>query len=117
MEQSPVALFFLVPAYALLLKLLYVRKKLYYVEHLVFAMHLHAFSFLALTALLLAPETTWLGTTLLVVMTVYYYAALLRYYAQGWFKTLVKMGLLTVGYTFLIVPAVLLMGLVAFALA
>jgi hypothetical protein len=42
----PRLMFFILPLYALLLKLLY--RKRYYFEHLVFALHYHAFAFAAL---------------------------------------------------------------------
>ena len=43
-ELLPIAMFFLLPAYAALLKIFYLRRKKYFVEHLVFALHLHTFA-------------------------------------------------------------------------
>ncbi len=51
----PKMMFFLLPLFAMSLKLLYLRTKRLYVEHLVFLLHVHAFTFLVLTPLLLPP--------------------------------------------------------------
>lgn len=47
------AFFLLLPVFALLLKLLYLRQGSLYLDHLVFALHYHAFAFVVLTALIL----------------------------------------------------------------
>lgn len=47
------ALFLLLPAFALLLKLLYVRQGRLYLDHLIFALHFHAFAFVVLASLVL----------------------------------------------------------------
>ena len=54
----PKMMFFLLPLFAVSLKLLYLRTKRLYVEHLIFLLHVHAFAFLLLTPLLLVP-TAW----------------------------------------------------------
>ena len=121
-EQLPVALFFLVPAYALLLKLLYVRQKKYYVEHFVFALHLHSFAFILFTTMLLIPDTEaqpWAGieTAVQLGFFVYYFVALKRYYNQGALKTTFKYIFLLNAYSVLIIPAVIFVMLTTFALA
>jgi len=93
---------FMMPALALILKLLYIRRKRYYVEHLIFSFHYHAFSFflLSLTPML----DVWLKTSgtitaigfLLVVL--YLYISMIRVYRQGWFKTFVKFVVLNAFY-------------------
>jgi len=97
----PKMMFFLLPLFAVSLKLLYLRRKRLYVEHLVFLLHVHAFAFLLLTPLLLLPP---LGRGLFVVLAVPIYTALaLRaVYKQGWPKTLVKFSLLGLGYVILL---------------
>ena len=121
-EQLPVALFFLVPAYAFLLKLLYVRQKKYYVEHFVFALHLHSFAFILFTILLLIPDTEeqpWaaIETVVQLGFFVYYFIALKKYYAQGGFKTTLKYVFLLNAYSILIIPAVIFVMLTTLALA
>jgi hypothetical protein len=105
-DNLPFAMVLLLPALALLLKLMYVRQHRYYVEHLVFTMHVHTFIYLALALQLPIPEhwaaagvvdallSTWIG--------VYCVLALKAYYAQGWGKTAVKAMLLSIGYPVLV---------------
>ena len=52
----PVAMFFLLPFFALILALCYSSRKRFFVEHLVFGMHLHTFVFLTIGAALLIPN-------------------------------------------------------------
>jgi hypothetical protein len=44
-ENMPRAFFLLLPIFAFLLKLLYLRRHILYLDHLVFALHFHAFAF------------------------------------------------------------------------
>jgi hypothetical protein len=89
---------FMMPALALVLKLLYIRHDHYYVEHLIFSFHFHAFAFLILTvALLLVAWTNYREfvdwATLAAV--IYLFFAMKRVYRQGWRKTFLKFFLLS----------------------
>jgi hypothetical protein len=95
-RRAPTAMFLLLPVFALLLKLLYVRRKRYYVEHFVFGLHTHAFSFLLLTVTLLMPDV--FDAALLLWTVVYFYVAMKRFYGQGWLKTLAKYAILSAVY-------------------
>ena len=100
LERSlPTALIALVPLVAAGLKLLYRRRDLYYVDHLVFALHFQSFLFLALVAarlLAAALPADWLPPlllyliVLLVVAPVYLLLALRRLHRQSWPATLLK---------------------------
>ena len=87
------ALFLLLPAFALLLKLAY-RRRLY-VHHLVFAMYLHSFTFL-IVAFVAVPDTMGLTTlgkwisVLLLWIPVYFFLGMRRFYREGWLKTAAK---------------------------
>ncbi len=86
-------LFFLLPVFALVLKLLYVRRNLFYSEHLVFSIYYYNFFYLAGSVMMLinlVPALDWLST--LVGFWIYFYLlfAMKRMYGQGWGKTLVK---------------------------
>ncbi|MEO0339411.1 MAG: DUF3667 domain-containing protein, partial [Bacteroidota bacterium] len=50
-------LLLMMPALALILKLLYIRRGHYYVEHLIFSFHYHAFAFLIMSPAYLFSET------------------------------------------------------------
>ena len=97
----PKMMFFLLPLFAVTLKLLYLRTKRLYVEHLVFLLHVHAFAFLVLTPLLLVP-IVWRGLFVGLVLPVYFIAAMRAVYRQGWPKTLLKFCLLGLGYVILL---------------
>ena len=56
LDNLPFAMFVTLPAYTLLLMVLYVRKRRYFTEHLVFAVQLHIFAFIILTALVALPD-------------------------------------------------------------
>jgi hypothetical protein len=122
----PGALFLLVPLFALLLKLVHVRSGRGYLEHLVVALYSHAFMlaalllvFLLIGARGLSAAPLWQGmlalaSTALLLIGIPLYLLLMqkRVYAQGWFRTLAKYGVLGVCYGFL-----LLLGIVYAVLA
>ena len=56
LENLPLAMFVLLPLYALLLQLLFWGSQRFYTEHLVFALYLHVLAYLLFTVLLLLPD-------------------------------------------------------------
>jgi hypothetical protein len=91
-----------IPLFAFVLKILYIFKRRYYVEHLIFALHTHAFVFLStliiiglgfLLALkstaLTAVACTFLGIAVVIQLLV----AIRCVYRQNWFATLFKFAL------------------------
>ncbi len=96
------ALLFLMPILAFWLKLLYIRDRRYYVEHLIFSFHIHAFVFVVMTfALFLTNYCKLQGNfekIALVASFIYIGLALKRVYHQGWLKTMVKYLLLLMAY-------------------
>jgi hypothetical protein len=101
LRNLPKVMFVLLPLYAFLLKLVYIRRKRFYVEHFVFALHLHAFMFLLFTVMLLLRSVDFLPGVLFLWMCLYSWIAMKRVYGQGWFKTTVKW--LSVGWAYFIV--------------
>lgn len=104
-DNLPRAFFLLLPLFALLLKLFYRRQNRYYLNHLVFALHYHAFVFLAL-ALLVVLSRPWVQGPLarpliflvLAGLAVYLPVALRRVYGGSWPTTLLKLFGLAAGY-------------------
>jgi hypothetical protein len=106
----PYAMFLLMPFYALILALLYVFKRRYYAEHLVFAVHMHSFSFVLQMLLIGIAEFVSLAnpsnmaavSTLIGIITFWQFFGTLwaqkRVYAQGWFFTSIKYFCLMVSY-------------------
>lgn len=56
LDNLPFAMFVTLPAYTLLLMLLYVRHHRYFTEHLIFAVQLHIFAFIIFTAVVALPD-------------------------------------------------------------
>jgi hypothetical protein len=109
LDNVPAALFVLLPLMALVLKVLYPLSKRFYVEHLLFIVHYHAFVFLILTlqvlgarlsSLLRVPDTLndVIGFAMAMYVPVYLYKALRRVYEQRRFFTIVKFSILTIAY-------------------
>lgn len=99
-EKLPTALFILLPVFAIGLKIFYVRSGRYYVEHLVFSLHNHAFYFMVLSLTSLLPGS--MDSVGFLICAVYSLLAMKRYYAQSWPKTLVKSSMLGCGYLVLL---------------
>jgi hypothetical protein len=108
-------LFVFLPLVALLMPLLYAGSGRFYVEHLLFFVHYHAYLFLGGLVLVLlgladaalagtraaaplAATTNVFVTAFLVWSPLYLYLAMRRVYAQGRLLTLLKYVLLGLGY-------------------
>ena len=108
--NMPIAMFFLLPFLALALKICYFRKRRYLIEHLVFAIHVQTFIFLALGAALLMPGGAlgnWARLFLIVASEVYYLVALRRFYGDGWIRTLIKGFVVEWLYLWVLLPGFL----------
>lgn len=103
------AMFALLPLYALLLKLVYIDRRMRWSEHLVFALHLHAFIF-AMVLLQLVP-LPWVKGLALVAMPVYSVIALQVVYGGRWWATTLRvmalgnLYLMTLSFAMAIVAA------------
>jgi len=103
------AMFVLLPLFAALLKLLYWPRRMRYTEHLVFALHLHAFWFLAIG--LLITQVDALATLALVAAPVYGLLALRRVYGGRWWPLLLRTAFLALTYAIAIGLALALLAL------
>ena len=82
----------------------------YYAEHLVFALHVHAYTFVVLAVLLViklpwSTTSLWTSipsTTLLLSIPLYFLVAQHRVYSQGWAITVAKSMALGLIYAFLL---------------
>jgi hypothetical protein len=119
-KQITPLLLLMIPAYALFLKLLYLRKKRYYVEHLVFNMHINTFIILifSLALLLFAffPTEIWIGNILTLVMTAYIIISMKQFYQQSWIKTIFKAFIGIIGYFFTLILVSIIMLAISFIL-
>lgn len=113
-DRGPYLMFFLLPIFALLLKLLYVRRGRLYAEHMIFSLHVHAFAFFAFTVGLLLDQSgsNWLTTAATLIELsplLYLVVAMSHVYEQGLLKSSVKAFLLLFVYGFILVIGVLLL--------
>ena len=97
-EHVPTMMFFLLPVFALLLKLLYARRGRLYVEHFVFALHLHAFAFAAFTVMLLAGNPV-VSNVMGCWVLLYTFLAMRRVYRQPLLRTGARYLALGLGYS------------------
>ena len=111
LDNIPAALIILLPLMAFVLKALYPLSKRYYVEHLLFFVHFHAFFFLMLSIQFLSFDLaglTGIPTALPVIFTVltsiyiaiYLFIAMRRVYGQGFIITFMKYVILLIAYSF-----------------
>ncbi|WP_323139885.1 DUF3667 domain-containing protein [Massilia phyllosphaerae] len=77
-HYAPYAIFFMMPFFALYLKMLYLGSGRRYGEHLLFALHTNAFAFLAMTVTVLVPEGFGLVTFLLWMWLAFYLPTAMR---------------------------------------
>jgi hypothetical protein len=113
-HNIPRAMFVFLPLLALVMKLLYWRPRRFYVEHLLFLVHNHAFVFLALTILGALTRIPVIGAHLgllefavWIYMIWYVFRAMRVYYQQSRGLTFAKY--LTIGFSYLSTSLMVLM--------
>ena len=104
LHSFPKILFISLPFFALILKLVYVRRKqYYYTSHGIFAIHVYCATFILMLIMILSGKLQdvipwhWLQVILIILnvvvviyMLIYLYKAMRKFYGQGRFKTLLK---------------------------
>lgn len=93
----------MMPVLALILKLMYISIKRFYVEHLIFSFHYHSFTFILLS--LLQISGYYLNINFLpfgiICISIYLTLAMKNVYQQSWVKTIFKFFFLNFAYMFL----------------
>ena len=111
------AMFLLLPAFALLLKVFHPHRL--YVHHLVFAVYFHSFAFLIVAAAEVVEATRipvlaqGAGAALLLIPA-HLLLGIRRFYAQGWMRSLFKW--LAVSMAYFLILSVTMLGLILVAL-
>jgi len=114
------SLFLLMPLFAMMLHLLYVRRRPLFVDHLILSLHHHALSFLVILALLglaALPGEDWgtlPGLALFMLPPFHLAASLRRIHGQGWVKSCLKAAMVSFAYGFTV--AITLLGLLILSL-
>ncbi len=120
-EALPYMMFLILPIFAIFLKVFYAFSKRYYIEHLVFLLHNHAFMYMVMMldliteyaadklrvldnsfASSIATGLEFLAGLLFYWMFIYVLLAMKRFYHQGWAATIFKTILLAFIYFIMI---------------
>src|SRR5256714_1486420 len=89
-----------IPLFAFVLKVLYVRHRIFYIDHLIYALHIHTFLYTAIMLIVLAtmglnrtiPGTFagWLIAALWIAFVIQIFLSIRYVYRQGWFISTFK---------------------------
>ena len=120
-HKFPYILFVSLPFFALILKLLYLRRKqFFYSDHAVFTLYHYIFTFILLLLYFILRELhdltgfgllSVLATILFFSGGVYLFLAMKRFYGQRWFKTFGKFLLLNILALFVVLMLMLVFNL------
>ncbi|MDE2370098.1 MAG: DUF3667 domain-containing protein [Burkholderiales bacterium] len=108
------AMFLLVPAFALWLRLAYLNRRMRYTEHLVFALHLHTAWFIALA--LIMTNVGWLAAIGTFAAPIYAWLALGRVYRDRRWTRALRVAMITGLYFVTLVLALALLLIVTLLL-
>jgi hypothetical protein len=89
-----------IPLFALVLKVLYIRRRLFYIDHLIYALHIHSFFYAAIMLIVLATIglthfasgaiAGWLIALLWIAFVTQIFLSIRYVYRQGWFFSIFK---------------------------
>jgi len=89
-----------IPLFAFVLKLLYIRRRLFYIDHLIYALHIHTFFYAGVMLIVLATIglnrfapgaiAGWLIALLWIAFVTQIFLSIRYVYRQGWFFSLFK---------------------------
>jgi hypothetical protein len=122
-HNIPKLMFVLLPFFALMFRLAFYKNRKYFVEHLIFTIHLHCFLFSLLAINILTnfilPETWsgvrgWITFATTVAITLYIYRSLKTVYKRSRFRTITKMlGMSVVYFAIVIIGFMSLLAITA----
>src|SRR5437762_2668287 len=89
-----------IPLFALVLKVLYIRRRIFYIDHLIYALHIHTFAYtgimliglitIGLNRISTGAVAGWLIALLWTAFAVQIFLSIRRVYRQGWIKSFLK---------------------------
>ncbi|MFY0626629.1 MAG: DUF3667 domain-containing protein [Reichenbachiella sp.] len=109
-KNLPLMMLVLIPLFAAVLKLFYIRRGQYYITHLVHALHLHSFAYVIfglafLVSMYWLPEGNATISFILiswVLVCTHSYISFLKVYQQSWRKSLIKYQIIGFVYSSLL---------------
>ncbi len=113
-----------VPLFAFVLKVLYIRRKIFYIDHLIYALHIHTFAYVAIMLIVtatiglnrIAPNMTGWITILWFAFAAQIFISIRRVYRQGWFISILKFCFGGVAYLMVLSVALFATFLITLAL-
>ena len=106
-DTIPIAMFFMLPIFALLLKIFYWRRATF-AHHMVFSFYFFTFLFTAFCILLLAEMVLdipfWIEFLFFLSFIVYLIIAMRNFYRSSWIGAFLKANIITFIYLLIIVP-------------
>lgn len=107
-DSIPIAMFFLLPLFALILKLFYYNRGRY-AHHLVFSFYFFSFLFSVFSILFAVNRFVydipdWIDWLIAVSTYFYFLIALIRFYNQNWFLSWIKSGVITFMFLLFVIP-------------
>jgi hypothetical protein len=104
-----------IPLFAFVLKVLYLRRKVLYIDHLIYALHIHTFAYTGIMLIVLAtiglnrvipgPIAGWIIALLWIAFVVQIFLSIRRVYRQGWFISIFKFFFGGLAYLIVLVAA------------
>jgi hypothetical protein len=89
-----------IPLFAFVLKILYLRRHIFYIDHLIYALHIHTFAYTGIMLIVFAtiglnrvvpgPIAGWIIALLWIAFLVQIFLSIRRVYRQGWFISIFK---------------------------
>lgn len=105
-----------IPLFAFVLKILYLRRRIFYIDHLIYALHIHSFAYVGTMLIVLAtiglnraapgPIADWIIALFWIAFAVQIFLSIRLVYQQGWFISIFKF--LFGGFVYLIVLVIAL---------
>jgi hypothetical protein len=105
-----------IPLFALVLKILYIRRHIFYIDHLIYALHIHSFAYVATILIILTTIGSnrvaagefagWIIAVLWLTFAVQIFLSIRRVYRQSWVISIFKF--IFGGFVYLIVLSVAL---------
>ncbi|EGV44789.1 DUF3667 domain-containing protein [Bizionia argentinensis JUB59] len=106
-SMIPIVMFFLLPIFALILKILHLKRGTY-THHLVFSFYYFSFLFTLLSAVIgisfIWRIPNWIDWLLVLCSVLYLLFALKNFYEQGWGKSILKWGITIFVFLAFIIP-------------
>ena len=100
-----------IPLFAFVLKVLYIRRRIFYIDHLIYALHIHTFAYTGIMLIVLATIglsraappllAGWIVGLLWFAFAIQIFLSIRRVYRQGWFFSIFKF--FAGGFVYLIV--------------